>query len=117
MVITTIEKLPLSDKYTVNLGGVKLIRKKGNTIFVAYLIPSEDELREKVEAILTEIETEKINFYSLTHRQKAFIHTWLAWQEKPGMPMGQAITAKVLSDHSAIASIFLNWLNNLFNTK
>ncbi|MGC1248241.1 MAG: DUF3226 domain-containing protein, partial [Spirulinaceae cyanobacterium] len=85
--------------------------------FVAYLIPSEDRLKEKVEAILTEIEIEKINSYSSTHRQKAFIHTWLAWQEKPGMPMGQAITAKVLSDHSAIASIFLNWLNNLFNTK
>ena len=29
--------------------------------------------------------------------------------------MGQAITAKALSEDSAIASIFINWLNDLFN--
>ena len=82
--------------------------------FVAYLIPSEDKLREKAAAILDEIETEQLNFYSLIHRQKAFIHTWLAWQAKPGMPMGQAITAKALSGDRAIAGIFISWLNKLF---
>ena len=82
--------------------------------FVAYLIPAEDMLKYKAIAILNEIEREQLNFYSLTHRQKAFIHTWLAWQSKPGMPMGQAITAKALSDDSAIANIFIAWLNNLF---
>lgn len=84
--------------------------------FVASLIPSEDNLREKAAAILDEIELEKLNCYSPTHRKKAFIHTWLAWQSKPGMPMGQAITAKALSNDSAIASIFITWLNNLFNS-
>ena len=96
-------------------------------------------MREKVAAILNEIETEQLNFYSLTHRQKAFVHTWLAWQENPGMPMGQEIAAKALSHDSAsrstapigasrrwttiwafalsvrlIASIFISWLNKLF---
>ena len=84
--------------------------------FVAYLIPAEDLLKHKAIAILDEIEQEKLNCYALIHRQKAFIHTWLAWQSKPGMPMGQAITAKVLSYDSAIASIFITWLNNLFNS-
>lgn len=84
--------------------------------FVAYLIPSEDKLRDKAAAILNKIETEKLNSYSLIHRQKAFIHTWLAWQSKLGMPMGQAITAKALSNESAIAYIFVSWLNNLFKT-
>lgn len=82
--------------------------------FVSYLIPSDDKLKAKVEDILTDIETEKINPYPLIHHQKAFIHTWLAWQKKPGMPMGQAITAKALSQDSVIASIFINWLNELF---
>ena len=82
--------------------------------FVIYLIPSEDKLREKAAVILNEIETEKLNSYSLTHRPKALIHTWLAWQSKPGMPMGQAITAKALSNDSTIARIFVTWLNNLF---
>lgn len=84
--------------------------------FVAYLIPAEDLLKHKAIAILNEIELEKLNCYSLTHRKKAFIHTWLAWQVKPGMPMGQAITAKALSNDSAIASVFITWLNNLFNS-
>lgn len=83
--------------------------------FVAYLIPTEDQLKIKVAKILEEIESEKLNSYSLTHRQKVFIHTWLAWQEKPGMPMGQAITAKVLAHDSAIASTFVTWLNKLFS--
>lgn len=85
--------------------------------FVGYLIPTEDKLRAKVESLLEEIETEKINPYSLTHRQKALIHSWLALQEKPGMPMGQAITAKVLSNKNAIALLFITWLNNLFHTE
>ena len=84
--------------------------------FVRYLIPADDKLQQKVIALLDEIETEELNPYSLTHRPKALIHSWLALQSKPGMPMGQAITAKALSEDSAIASIFINWLNDLFNT-
>ncbi len=84
--------------------------------FVGYLIPPEDKLKDKAEAILTEIENEGINKYSLTHKQKALIYTWLAWQKKPEMPMGQAITAQVLSNNSEIANIFITWLKRLFNT-
>ncbi|MDJ0902173.1 MAG: hypothetical protein QNJ55_25560 [Xenococcus sp. MO_188.B8] len=84
--------------------------------FVGYLIPLEDKLKDKAEAILKQIEIENINAYSLTHSQKAFIHTWLAWQKTPGMPMGQAITAKALSNNSEIANIFITWLKRLFNT-
>jgi hypothetical protein len=32
------------------------------------------------------------------------------------MPMGQAITAKALSDDSAIAKKFIDWLNDLFSS-
>ncbi|MBP0021911.1 MAG: hypothetical protein J7647_30685 [Cyanobacteria bacterium SBLK] len=48
------------------------------------------------------------------NRPKAFIHTWLAWQEVPGMPMGQAITARVLGNGSEIAPHFHHWLTDLF---
>jgi len=71
--------------------------------FVRYLIPADDKLQQKVIALLDEIETEELNPYSLTHRPKALIHSWLALQSKPGIPMGQAITAKALSEDSAIA--------------
>jgi hypothetical protein len=82
--------------------------------FVTYLIPAEDKLHGKAIAILKEIEGEKLNPYPPTHHQKALIHTWLAWQKTPGMPMGQAITAKALYHDSAIAEKFIGWLKKLF---
>ncbi|MBW4680772.1 MAG: hypothetical protein KME19_11740 [Microcoleus vaginatus WJT46-NPBG5] len=82
--------------------------------FIAHLIPANDVLRPKVEAILQEIEQASINRYTPVHHPKAFIHTWLAWQEKPGMPMGQAITARVLGYDQEIALTFVEWLKCLF---
>ncbi|MBD1902863.1 hypothetical protein NDI44_25355 [Trichocoleus sp. DQ-A3] len=82
--------------------------------FVAHLIPQNDALRPKAEAILQEIEQDCLNCYTLVHRPKALIHSWLAWQQTPGMPMGQAITAQVLRYDCAIALIFVTWLKLLF---
>lgn len=82
--------------------------------FVAHLIPADDTLYPKAQAILQEIETAGINRYTSIHHPKALIHTWLAWQETPGIPMGQAITAQVLSYNATIAIAFINWLTQLF---
>jgi hypothetical protein len=85
--------------------------------FVALLMPEDDNLRPKAEEILREIEREGLNRYGDIHRAKALIHTWLAWQETPGMPMGQAITARVLRRESAIAKVFADWLQRLFEAE
>ncbi len=85
--------------------------------FVALLMPADDSLRPKAEEILREIEREGLNRYGEIHRAKALIHTWLAWQETPGMPMGQAITARVLRRESAIAQVFVDWLQRLFDAE
>jgi hypothetical protein len=82
--------------------------------FVAQLIPPDDALRGKAEAILAEIEREGLRRYSATQRPKALIHTWLAWQETPGQPMGTAITARSLSHDSPLATTFVAWLRRLF---
>jgi hypothetical protein len=49
------------------------------------------------------------------HHSKAVIHTYLAWQDEPGNPLGQAITAHALQPHTDIAHQFTDWLNRLFN--
>jgi hypothetical protein len=85
--------------------------------FVALLMPADDNLRPKAEEILREIEREGLNRYGEIHHAKALIHTWLAWQETPGMPMGQAITARVLQRESAIAQVFADWLQRLFEAE
>jgi hypothetical protein len=83
--------------------------------FVARLIPDDDVLFPKAEKILQELENEKINCYKDTHHAKALIHTWLAWQDTSGMPMGLAITAHALTPNSLLATRFINWLKLLFD--
>ena len=82
--------------------------------FVRYLVPDSDQLHPYADEVLNQIETAKLNHYK-HKRSKAFIHTWLAWQKEPGLPMGAAITAKALSADSPMALQFVNWLNRLFN--
>ncbi len=82
--------------------------------FVKLLIPSSDRLRVKAEKTLDEIKQAKLQRYSDLDYPKALIHTWLAWQEDPGRPMGQAITQKVLSVDSPTADVFVAWLQRLF---
>lgn len=48
------------------------------------------------------------------HEQKAVMHTWLAWQEKPGLPFGTAITAQYFQHDTKTAQAFVNWFRKLF---
>jgi len=84
--------------------------------FVRRLIPDNDDLAPRVESVLDSIERDGLRRYEIQHRPKAVIHTWLAWQEEPGCPMGQAITARVLNPNSPLADPFLAWLQRLFCT-
>jgi hypothetical protein len=84
--------------------------------FIRQLIPENDPLKPEADRILNEIESSKIQQYAAKDRAKAFIHTWLAWQESPGRPMGQTITAKVLQKDAPIAASFTHWLRKLFLT-
>jgi hypothetical protein len=45
------------------------------------------------------------------HRSKARVHTYLAWQDEPGKPMGQSITGGSLP--SGASSV--DWLRRLFD--
>ncbi|MBO7462456.1 MAG: hypothetical protein J6T96_07650 [Bacteroidales bacterium] len=83
--------------------------------FVMALADKDDALMNEADTVLTSLEARALNKYSTSvHRSKAKIHTYLAWQEKPGMPMGQAITAKVLHADSESAKVFVEWVRNLF---
>ena len=82
--------------------------------FMTALATPDDALMKKSEDVLTEIETEGIQKYKPVHRSKAKIHTYLAWQDAPGRPMGQAITANILNADSELAVKFAEWLKKLF---
>jgi hypothetical protein len=45
-------------------------------------------------------------------KPKARIHTWLAWQDEPGKPLGQAISAHgTLTPDLPAANVFAGWLD------
>lgn len=48
-----------------------------------------------------------------THRNKAHIHTWLAWQDPPGQQLGEAIRNNTLQSGGDTAKLFLSWLTKL----
>lgn len=83
--------------------------------FILRLIPAEDPLILKVETVLSQLEVEGIQRYKAVHRSKAKVHTFLAWQDEPGKPMGQAITAHMINPIAEQANIFIDWLNKLYN--
>lgn len=82
--------------------------------FVAALAPTDDPLMEKAEDVLNQLEKSNIQRYKPVHRSKAKIHSYLAWQDEPGRPMGQSITAHVLNPNSKTGQLFLDWLQILF---
>lgn len=48
------------------------------------------------------------------HHSKAVLHTYLAWQDEPGKPLGQSITSHALRSDTENARAFVAWLKRLF---
>lgn len=82
--------------------------------FVFSLVPAENPLIRKAETVLSELEEEGTQQYKAVHRSKAKVHTFLAWQDEPGRPMGQAITAHIMDANAGQAKAFVDWLDKLF---
>ena len=83
--------------------------------FLAFLATDGDLLMKEAEETLFGLETKKINRYKMIHRSKAKIHTYLAWQDEPGKPMGISITAKILNADSPFANNFITWLKKIYS--
>jgi hypothetical protein len=80
--------------------------------FVMALIPADDSLLRRAQAAVDGIPGVERRFTAV-HRSKAVVHTWLAWQEYPGSPMGQAIGKGDLDAHAPAAGRFIAWLRRL----
>ena len=82
--------------------------------FIGFLVPDGGRsLWERAGRAVDGIPPEEKQFPP-ERRSKAHIHTWLAWQEEPGKPMGQAITARYLDPDVAEARAFIAWIHRLF---
>lgn len=85
--------------------------------FLKFLVPEGDSLlvfAGQTLDRLSEIAPPPNNLFAKKDRSKALLHTWLAWQIKPGTPFGQAITARYLDANVGQADVFVKWLQDLF---
>lgn len=80
--------------------------------FAAALVPAGDGLWMRAGEAIDAIPEEHRRF-SPVRRSKAHMHTWLAWQEHPGSPMGQAIGKGDLDAQALAAQRFIAWLRRL----
>jgi hypothetical protein len=81
--------------------------------FLKFLVPENSKLLDHVESSVKGIPDDERRFGPAAE-PKATIHTWLAWQEKPGKPLGTAITAKYLDPSVPQVDVLVSWLSRLF---
>lgn len=82
--------------------------------FISFLIPPNDQLLPIVHTTLSSIESQNLNHYTLIHKPKATIYTWLAWQKDPGTPLGLSITKRYLNTNEPTCEKLINWFQMLF---
>ncbi len=85
--------------------------------FIKFLAEGDSLLPEAESTVQDLLDTSKARF-SPSNKRKATIHTWLAWQKRPELSLGMAVTYKyeekyLLDDKKS--NDFVNWLKNLFN--
>jgi len=84
--------------------------------FISFLVPANDTLWQRVKDCVDQIPTKDRRF-PIARQSKAYIHTWLAWQEEPGKPLGQSITSRYLDANASYAQHLVEWLYRLFDLK
>ncbi len=81
--------------------------------FIRFLVPEDDTLWPLAEDVVRKVIATDRKF-RLSYTSKALLHTWLAWQEEPGGPMGQAITKRYLNANAPYAQELMSWIRQLF---
>jgi hypothetical protein len=82
--------------------------------FLAHLVPDGlGELWAYAREAVAEARS-RAAAYRDTHRDKAAIHTWLAWQDPPGCQLHHAVLQRILDPRSPLARPFVDWFRRLY---
>ena len=82
--------------------------------FISTLIPENNPTFQFAKTSIDSLMQKDYCQFTESKKQKALLHTFLAWQEKPGLPMGTALHANILKAQSPIADLFENWFKATF---
>ncbi len=83
--------------------------------FLGYMVPQEGRPLWQFAIEACGEARQRGATYKVVHEDKARIHSWLAWQDPPGRPFGEALKAKCLRTDSPIATSFVAWFVRLFD--
>ncbi len=71
-----------------------------------------------VENTINQLEKKQDNppvtHYISNHHHKALVHTFLAWVEEPGNPMGTSVDKKCWNINTKLVNDFIEWLTKVF---
>lgn len=81
--------------------------------FLHKLVPESDAVWSWADEVVQEARSRGARCKEGDHL-KSRLHTWLAWQERPGIPFGTALEAKVFRHDTEEALRFVAWFNRLF---
>ena len=83
--------------------------------FLVELIPEDSrDLYEIATKCVAEAKINRAPFRDV-HERKAELHTWLAWQDPPGLRLHEAVRHTVLDPARAESAPFVNWFRSLFD--
>ncbi|EAW37544.1 DUF3226 domain-containing protein [Lyngbya sp. PCC 8106] len=83
--------------------------------FLAYLVPDGSEPLWKYAQEVAKEAKNKGAVYKDVHCDKAYIYTWLGWQNPPGRPPHNAIMECILDPQHPQAQTFVSWFKILYN--
>jgi hypothetical protein len=79
------------------------------------LVPDESEpLWKYAQEVVAEAKITGASFID-NHLDKAFIYTWLAWQNPPGRQIHQAVMEKIFNPQHPKAQMFVTWFRDLYD--
>jgi hypothetical protein len=85
--------------------------------FYGKMIHANDEFWLKSSLITEQFVQDKINRFREIDLQKTKVHTWLAWQDNPELPLGLSVkaNAKYINFDLPLVDDFVDWFKNTFD--
>lgn len=84
--------------------------------FIAQLVKTDDTLIDHAVSTVKNLDGDREKHPALfrqVHMSKAVIHTWLAWQDKPGNSLGTAILKRKIDFSASLFTDFIAWIKKL----
>lgn len=83
--------------------------------FLTYLIPDKSESIWQYAQESAQEAKNKGAAFKDAHYDKAYIYTWLAWQDPPGRQLHNAVIERILDPTHPKAQTFVRWFRQLYD--